>query len=129
MKKFIYLSILAIMLVVGIVLAQKNNGLTIHDRWKKVEELAEKQLPESALKEVELILKQAVEEKNNAEVIKAFVYKMRFTLEREPDKAPALIQRVRSFFCKIDRCGRKSSAALDDSRTLRTTLSAKPMEY
>ena len=60
MKKFIYLSILAIMLVVGIVLAQKNNGLTIHDRWKKVEELAEKQLPESALKEVELILKDIV---------------------------------------------------------------------
>ena len=44
MKKFIYLSILAIMLVVGIVLAQKNNGLTIHDRWKQVEEFAEKQL-------------------------------------------------------------------------------------
>ena len=91
MKKFIYLSILAIMLVVGIVLAQKNNGLTIHDRWKQVEEFAEKQLPESALKEVELILKQAIEEKNNAEAIKAFVYKMRFTLEREPDKAPMLI--------------------------------------
>ncbi|MDD2996667.1 MAG: hypothetical protein PHP99_10725, partial [Paludibacter sp.] len=97
MKKFIYLSILAIMLVVGIVLAQKNNGLTIHDRWKKVEELAEKQLPESALKEVELILKQAVEEKNNAEVIKAFVYKMRFTLEREPDKAPSLISEFEDF--------------------------------
>lgn len=100
MKKFIYLSILAIMLVVGIVLAQKNNGLTIDDRWKQVEELAEKQLPESALKEVELILKQAVEEKNNAEVIKAFVYKMRFTLEREPDKAPALISEFEAFAAK-----------------------------
>ncbi len=100
MKKFIYLSILAIMLVVGIVLAQKNNGLTIHDRWKQVEEFAEKQLPESALKEVELILKQAVEEKNNAEVIKAFVYKMRFTLEREPDKAPMLIREFETFAAK-----------------------------
>jgi len=49
---------------------------------------------------VELILKQAVEEKNNAEVIKAFVHKMRFTLEREPDKAPAFISEFEAFAAK-----------------------------
>lgn len=100
MKKFIYTSLLALMVVAGIVLAQKNSSLSFDDRWKQVEALAEKQLPESALEEVELILKQAVEEKNNAEAIKAFVYKMRFMLEREPDKAPALISELEAFAAK-----------------------------
>ena len=100
MKKFIYTSLLALIVMAGIVLAQKNSSLSFDDRWKQVEEFAEKQLPESALKEVELILKQAIEEKNNAEAIKAFVYKMRFTLEREPDKAPALISEFEAFAAK-----------------------------
>jgi len=100
MKKFIYTSLLALIVMAGIVLAQKNSSFSFDDRWKEVESLAEKQLPESALKEVELILKQAIEEKNNAEAIKAFVYKMRFTLEREPDKAPALISEFEAFAAK-----------------------------
>ena len=100
MKKFIYTSLLTLIVMAGIVLAQKNSSLSFDDRWKQVEEFAEKQLPESALKEVELILKQAIEEKNNAEAIKAFVYKMRFTLEREPDKAPALISEFEAFAAK-----------------------------
>jgi hypothetical protein len=100
MKKFIYTSLLALIVMAGIVLAQKNSSFSFDDRWKEVESLAEKQLPESVLKEVELILKQAVEEKNNAEAIKAFVYKMRFTLEREPDKTPALISEFEAFAAK-----------------------------
>ena len=100
MKKFIYTSLLALIVMAGIVLAQKNSSLSFDDRWKQVEGLAEKQLPGSAPEEVEDILKQAVEEKNNAEAIKAFVYKMRFTLEREPDKAPALISEFEAFAAK-----------------------------
>jgi hypothetical protein len=64
----------------------KHQNLNIENRWIVVNELAEKQLPESALKEVEAILAQAQEEKNSAEIIKAFVYKMRFTLEKTPIK-------------------------------------------
>ena len=54
MKKFIYTSLLALIVVAGIVLAQKNSSLSFDDRWKQVEALAEKQLPESALEEVYL---------------------------------------------------------------------------
>ena len=57
----------------------------IEKRWATVEDLATKQLPESALKEVETILSQAKKEKNSVEVIKAMVYKMRFTLDKNPD--------------------------------------------
>ena len=36
MKKFIYTSLLALMVVAGIVLAQKNSSLSFDDRWKLV---------------------------------------------------------------------------------------------
>jgi len=72
----------------------------IEKRWATVEDLATKQLPESALKEVETILSQAKKEKNSVEVIKAMVYKMRFTLDKNPDEAPALIRDFEAFTAK-----------------------------
>src|ERR1035437_1952784 len=73
---------------------------TIEKRWATVEELATKQLPESALKEVEAILSQAKKENNSVEVIKSMVYKMRFTLDKNPDEAPALIRDFEAFTSK-----------------------------
>ncbi|MDL2290443.1 hypothetical protein LJB95_03465, partial [Paludibacteraceae bacterium OttesenSCG-928-F17] len=61
-------------------------------RWKRVEELANKQLPESAMKEVESIMQDAQKNQNFAETVKAHIYKMRFTLEKNPDDAPAVIK-------------------------------------
>lgn len=87
----------AAMLIAAILLAQKNDSTPLALRWKKVEQLAEKQLPESALKEVDIILKQAQKEKNNPQVIKALIYKMRFTLEQNPDKANDLIVEFEEF--------------------------------
>ena len=71
MKKILFSSLIAIIIVSGILLAQVNNKITIENRWKAVEELAEKQLPESALKEVNEILVQAQKEKNSGQIIKA----------------------------------------------------------
>jgi len=90
MKKTIFFAALVTAIFASFLLAQKPD-LSLSKRWEKVNELAEKQLPESALKEVEAILKQAQKEKNSEEVIKALVYKMRFTLEKDPDEAPTLI--------------------------------------
>ena len=97
MKKILYISLIALVVVSGIVLAQVNNRITIENRWKTVEELAEKQLPESALKEVDEILVQAQKEKNTGQIIKALLYKMRFTLDKAPDKAPELIHEFEIF--------------------------------
>ena len=92
MKKILYISLIALVVVSGILLAQVNNRITIENRWKTVEELAEKQLPESALKEVDEILVQAQKEKVSGQIIKVMLYKMRFTLDKAPEKAPELIR-------------------------------------
>jgi hypothetical protein len=94
-KSLVFLALITVVFATFLV-AQKTN-IPLEKRWKTVQELADKQLPESALKEVESILNQAKKEKNSAEVIKAMVYKMRFTLERNPDEAPALIRDFEAF--------------------------------
>ncbi|NDP21004.1 MAG: hypothetical protein GZ091_07990 [Paludibacter sp.] len=100
MKKYLSIFSLALVVFVGIILAQKSNNISYPVRWEKVEELAEKQLPESALKEVEAILSQAQNEKNSEQIIKAMLYKMRFTLEKDPDEAPKLISEFENFTLK-----------------------------
>lgn len=97
MKKILFISLITLIIVSGILLAQVNNKITIDNRWKTVEELAEKQLPESALKEVNEILAQAQKEKNSGQIIKAMLYKMRFTLDKAPEKAPELIHEFEMF--------------------------------
>ncbi|MDP4240069.1 MAG: MG2 domain-containing protein, partial [Bacteroidota bacterium] len=96
MKRNKLFIVLILMVFATMLLAQKTTD-PIDKRWKTVEDLAEKQLPESALKEVEAILTQARKEKNSVEVIKAMVYEMRFTLEKNPDEAPALIRDFEAF--------------------------------
>ncbi len=97
MKKLIVFLFILTVVVTGILLAQKKVEIEYDAQWKKIEELAEKQLPESALKETELILKKAKDENNVQQLIKATVYKMRFTLEKEPDKAPKLLKEFETF--------------------------------
>ncbi|MBP1665128.1 MAG: alpha-2-macroglobulin domain protein, partial [Bacteroidetes bacterium] len=80
--------------------AQKSKSLTMETRWKKVEEFAAKQMPESALKELDAILVQANKEKNSPQIIKATVYKMRFLLEKNPDEAAKLIRAFEAMTAK-----------------------------
>src|SRR5665647_1180616 len=96
MKKSLAFIVFTAVVLATFLFAQKST-IPIATRWQKVNQLAEKQLPESALKEVEVILEQAQKEKNSPEVIKAMVYKMRFTLEKNPDEAPALIKDFEAF--------------------------------
>lgn len=96
MKKSIVFIALIALVFITLVSAQKKD-FNFENRWKTVQELANKQLPESALKEVEAILSEAQKENNSMQVIKAMVYKMRFTLEKNPDQAPALIKDFEAF--------------------------------
>ena len=96
MKKSLAFIVFTTVVLATFLFAQKSS-MTIAARWEKVNQLAEKQLPESALKEVQAILEQAQKEKNSPEVIKAMVYEMRFTLEKNPDEAPALIKDFEAF--------------------------------
>ena len=99
MKKNSLVAALFLMVFTTMIFSQQTTH-PIEKRWLTVEELAAKQLPESALKEVEAILLQAKREKNSVEVIKAMVYKMRFTLDKNPDEAPTLIRDFEAFTAK-----------------------------
>jgi len=96
MKKYFVVIAITSLLFATLLVAQKST-IPLEKRWKTVQEFADKQLPESALKEVESILAQAQKEKNSAEVIKAMIYKMSFTLDKNPDETSALIKDFESF--------------------------------
>lgn len=73
--------------------AQKSNSTQfMESRWKKVEELDKKQMPESALKEVKAILAQAKKDKNSGQILKAMIYRMKFTTDKNPDEMIPLMQ-------------------------------------
>lgn len=97
MKKLVILLSVAILLISCKNMVQKKTEINYEKQWQKIEEFAEKQLPESALKELEVLLEYAQMQKNSEETIKALIYKMRFTLEKEPDKAPKLINDFEAF--------------------------------
>ena len=86
------LLIIVLSVIVPVLMAQKTKSISMETRWKKVEEYAQKQMPESALKEVETILEQAKKEHNSPQIIKATVNKMRFMLDKNPDEATELIK-------------------------------------
>ena len=94
MKRIQIIVILSVVLVATaatISLAQKPKTSSMEARWKKVEQFAGQDLPESALKEVEAILAQAKKEQNSPEIIKAMVHKMRFMMDKNPDETEKLI--------------------------------------
>ncbi|HRS23629.1 MAG TPA: alpha-2-macroglobulin family protein [Paludibacteraceae bacterium] len=107
MKKLSFI-LLAVVFVVVAFAAFQQPTVSFDERWKKVEELAEKQLPESALKEVDAILKDAKKQNNSPEIIKATLYKMRFTLEKDPDQAPQLIKEFETFATSTSDTAEKS---------------------
>jgi len=77
--------------------AQKEKNLSIAERWKKVNQLTEKQLTESALKEVDNILKQARSEQKADEEIKAMVFKAGLIIQKNPDLAVAQVSSFEKF--------------------------------
>ena len=57
--------------------------------WKKVKENLEKNLPESAEKELDAIEQQALNDKNNIQLLKTWLYRQnifQFTVEEDPDQ-------------------------------------------
>jgi hypothetical protein len=104
MKKLLLFAIPVMLTTVLIVTAQKIKPLPFdyEKSWETVNKLTnEKQLPESAMKEVEAIIHHASGEKNTSQLIKATIYKMRLTLEKNSSAAPELIKDFEEFSDKI----------------------------
>lgn len=96
-----------------IALAQKSKTNTtqfMESRWKKVEEFANKAMPESALKEVEAILAQAKKEKNSAQTLKAMIARMRFITDKNPDETLPLLKEFEDFAEKSTNPAEKAVA-------------------
>ena len=71
-------------------LAFKSPSNDYKDMWKKVKENLEKNLPESAEKELNDIEKKAIKDKNQTQLLKTYLYRqkiMQFTIEEDPDQA------------------------------------------
>lgn len=97
MKKNL-ISVMALILVLaGFLVAQKKTIAGYDEQWKMIDSLSDQQLPESALKKVNLILNQATKEKNTVQMFKATVYKMKLTLDKDPDETPQLIRDFEAF--------------------------------
>ena len=78
----------------------KNNYETM---WKKVKENLEKNLPESAEKELNAIEQQAQKDKNQTQVLKTWLFReniMQFTIEEDPEQA--FIQYLESKVGQLD---------------------------
>ena len=100
MKKksaFLFLFVVLALTTFMIAIAQNKPIETMTTRWKKVDELIQKELPESALKEVNAILDQAKKVRNSPQIIKAMIMKMRLETDIDPDKALPLLKDFESF--------------------------------
>ena len=80
----------------------------MNDRWKKVEEFASQDRPESALKEVEAILAQAKKEKNSSQIIKATINRMRFITDKNPDETLPLLKEFEDYADKSTDAAEKA---------------------
>lgn len=93
MKKYIINSILLISLLIITVSITAQNTQT----WEKVDQLIEKDLPESALKAIDSISQIAEATNNQQEQIKVRLYRYRIQTEKEPDTAPAVLKDFEQF--------------------------------
>ncbi|PKQ66459.1 alpha-2-macroglobulin family protein [Raineya orbicola] len=88
MKKFI------LSLAIFIAMVQTNQAQTMYENlWKKVNEAESKGLPETARKSVEEIYAQAKKDKNNAQLVKAVIYRLKYyEVKEEKDVVKALME-------------------------------------
>ena len=111
-----FILLLAFILYAGNAITAENNAkpFSYDEQWSKVDQFAKDDRPESALGEVEVILKQAERDRNTVQFIKASVQAMVFTLKIEPDKAPA---QIAAFDSLIGKATDASDKALLQSMT------------
>lgn len=80
--------------LLGFYTLQTNQAQVMYDNlWKKVSDAESKGLPETARKSVEEIYKQAQKDKNNAQLVKAVIYRLKYyEIKEEKDLMKAIMQ-------------------------------------
>ncbi len=97
MKNYISTAILLTSLLVISIFTSAQNNQTNTQAWEKVDQLIEKDLPESALKAIDSISQIAEATNNQQEQIKVRLYRYRIQTEKEPDTAPAVLKDFEQF--------------------------------
>ncbi len=97
MKNYIRTAILLTSLLVISIFTSAQNNQTNTQTWEKVDQLIEKDLPESALKAIDSISQIAEATNNQQEQIKVRLYRYRIQTEKEPDTAPAVLKDFEQF--------------------------------
>lgn len=93
MKKYIIKAILVTsLLIISIGTTAQNT-----QAWEKVDQLIEKDLPESALKAIDSISQIAEATNNQQEQIKVRLYRYRIQTEKEPNTSPAVLKDFEQF--------------------------------
>ena len=65
--------------------------------WKKVSEWERQSLPQSALKEVEKIRQEAIQNNDSPEIIKSWIYKIKYETAIDQDKLPEIIVEMENY--------------------------------
>jgi len=97
MKNYIITSVLVSLILLNTVGVTAQNTHTNKQAWKNVDQLIEKDLPESALKALDSISRIAEATNNQQEKIKVKLYTYRIQTEKEPDTAPAVLKDFEQF--------------------------------
>ena len=96
----LWMLIIQTMIYVPFACAQSKTGsMTPFDytkAWKEVQEFDDKQLPESALKAVNIIYEHAKQDNNAGQLVKAVVHQLKFTEYKEDDAIAQNLNRIRT---------------------------------
>jgi hypothetical protein len=101
--------------------AQTTHTMRYDQAWKKVVELEEKSLPQSAAAEVNSILRRAIQEKNSPQVIKALIYQGKYDLVLDE-------QRDTLIFRNLNEMVKKSTDEVEQS-VLHSMLGELYLQY
>ncbi len=105
MKKHIFITLFLFLNIMAI--AQKSNNKYETD-WKRVEELDKQSLPQSSALVVDSILRKAIADKNNTQIIKASIYQNKFKLQVDYTDDKGLLDDLQSVVGQTEDVAEKS---------------------
>lgn len=105
MKKHIFITLFLFLSIMSI--AQNSNNKYETD-WKRVEELDKQSLPQSSALVVDSILRKAIADKNNTQVIKAIIYKNKFKLQIDNTDNKGIFEDLQSLVTQTEDVAEKS---------------------
>ncbi|WP_255498717.1 alpha-2-macroglobulin [Dysgonomonas sp. ZJ709] len=100
--------LIGILLILSITMIAQNSNKTYDAEWKQAEKYEKEKLPQSALGVVDKILKKAIADKNNQQVVKSLIYKDRFKEAINTDDKSNLIYDLENLISQTNNIQEKA---------------------